>query len=151
MNNWNSDKQKLDSLFEKAKGFSDNPELQAEWAKYLCVRVSGLIEVAIQSILAKYVEEKAHPNIQRYVENDLDNFQNPNTDKIFQLLNSFNKEWAKMFEKETEGQLHDSIATIVNNRHQIAHGGNIGLTYLKMRNHYKDAIDVIKLIERICS
>ena len=52
----------LDDLFDKVSSLNSDPEMQSHWAKYLCIRVSGFLEVAVSTIYKKYAKEKAHPS-----------------------------------------------------------------------------------------
>lgn len=85
-----------------------------------------------------------------YVEIQLNNFQNPNMDKIIQLTKSFNPLWAENLERDTQGELKDAIVSIVAVRHSIAHGGSGGITYGRIKDYYKCAVKVVELIEKQC-
>lgn len=80
---------RLDNLFDQVKAFTDNPELQSQWARYLCILVAGYIEKSIQEILYKYANDKAAPNVVNYVYSRLKRFTNPNMEDILTLLGSF--------------------------------------------------------------
>ncbi len=60
-------KQRLDSLFGKAASLPKEPELLANWAKYLCVLVSGFIEESVRTLMLKYVQSRATLEIQDFV------------------------------------------------------------------------------------
>jgi hypothetical protein len=64
-------KNKLDALFEKVKEIQDM-ELKSEWAKYLCVLVSGYLEVSIREIHVEYARRRADENVTNYVSKTLD-------------------------------------------------------------------------------
>jgi hypothetical protein len=59
--------QRLNMLFQKASALSDDLELQAHFARYLCVLVSGYLETAIAQIYSDYAERKRHPHLATYV------------------------------------------------------------------------------------
>ena len=142
----------LDDLFDKVSSLNSDPEMQSHWAKYLCIRVSGFLEVAVSTIYKKYAKEKAHPFVVNYVERQLSSFQNPKMEKILNITRSFNPKWAEEIElklsKNTE--IKDSIDSIVEVRNKIAHGENIGITYLKMKGYYKNALKLVNLLEEQC-
>jgi len=141
-------KQRLDNLFEKVAGFSDDLELQSHWAAYLCVLVSGYIETSVQEIYSDYSIRKSDVNVARFVQKNLKFFNNPKMDKILNLTRKFNIEWEKQLQASTEGELKDSIDTIVANRNRIAHGENVGITYVRIKTYYINAKKVIKIIEK---
>ena len=143
-------KQRLDNLFKQISAFSGNPELQSQWARYLCVLVSGFLEVSICATFNQFVRNSASPQVANFVKRELDGFQNPKMGKIIELTRAFNPEWANELETATEGELKDAVNSIVANRHNIAHGRDVGITYTHIKNYYEDAIKVVDRIEKIC-
>lgn len=146
-----SDKQRLDALFSKVEELpSEDFELKSHWARYLCILVSGFLETAIREIFAEYAKNKASPYIVNYVVAQLSSLQNPKMEKILQLTRCFNPKWAESLKDATEGELKDSVDSIVNNRNQIAHGKQTNITYHTISSYYQDAIKVVDLIEKQC-
>lgn len=143
-------KTRLDNLFKKVKALADDMELQSHLAKYLCVRVSGFLEVAVRAIYSQYAQGKATPNVANYVTRRLGGFQNPNMTKIINLTNSFNLEWGDSLREKTEGEVKNAIDSICANRNLIAHGRDSGITYARINHWYQDAIEVVELIEKQC-
>lgn len=146
----NSFRDRLDSLFDRIEGFHGDMELQAHWARYLCVLCSGYLEEAVRTIYGTHVRSHTHSHVANYVETTLQGFQNPNMEKILKLTGAFKPEWRRKLESETEGELKDAVDSIVANRHLIAHGRNVGLTYATVKSYYTRAKKVISLIERNC-
>ena len=142
----------LDDLFEKVSSLNSDPEMQSHWAKYLCIRVSGFLEVAVSTIYKKYAKNKASPFVVNYVERQLSSFQNPKMEKILNITRSFNPKWAEDIELELSKntEIKDSIDSIVEVRNKIAHGENIGITYSKMKGYYKNALKLVNLLEEQC-
>lgn len=52
-------KQRLDNLFEQISAISDNFELKAHWARYLCVLVAGFIETSISVNIHPILKRKS--------------------------------------------------------------------------------------------
>ncbi len=143
-------KNRLDNLFTKISILTGDLELQAQWARYLCVLVSGFLEMSICASFNQLARSNASPNIANFVKCQLDSFQNPKMGKITELTRTFNSEWANELEKETAGKLRDSVDSIVANRHLIAHGRDVSITYTRIKTYYDDAIRVIEIIQDIC-
>lgn len=143
-------KQRLDNLFKQISAFSGNIELQSQWARYLCILVSGFLETAICAIYGEFARKTASPYVANFVKCELDSFQNPKMGKILELTRAFNPLWADELETATEGELKDAVDSIVANRNQIAHGRDVGITYTRIKNYYEDAIKVVDLVEKMC-
>jgi len=141
-------KNKLDALFAKTSIFLNDPEAQSEWAKYLCILTSGYIEKSIKEIYTKYAIDKSEPKVANYIKSSLMGFQNPNVEKIGQLANKFCPEWGKFIREEIESELIDAINSVVANRHNIAHGRNVDLTFAMMKTYYKNVQIFLDQIER---
>lgn len=144
-------KQRLDNLFGQISVFSGNPELQAQWARYLCVLVSGFLETSICAIYGEFARRTASPYVANFVKCEFGSFQNPKMGKILDLTRAFNPQWANQLEAATEGQLKDAVDSVVANRNQIAHGRDVGITYARIKDYYEDVIQVVNLIEGMCS
>lgn len=142
-------KNRLDALFEKVKELQD-VELQSEWAKYLCVRVSGYLEVSIRTVYTEYARNKSHKNVAKFVSSRLSGFQNPNMDIIFQRAGAFNSDWRKELESIDE-ELKSSVNSIVTLRNKIAHGDDVDLTYRRINEYYQNAIKVLQFMENQCN
>ena len=142
---------RLDNLFGKVSYMSDDPELQAHWSRYLCVLVSGFLETSIREIFSEYTKTKASPKIVNYVERQLERFQNPNAEAILQLAGAFDPSWRSDLEDTVDEQIIAAVNSIVTNRHGIAHGRNVGLSYRVMYDYYINSRKLVELIDRQCS
>ena len=100
-------KQRLDNLFKQIPAFSGNIELQSQWARYLCILVSGFLETSICAIYGEFARKTASPYVANFVKCELDSLQNPKMGKILQLTRAFNPLWADELETATEGELKD--------------------------------------------
>ncbi len=143
-------KNRLDHLFEKSREYSDDPEMQAHWARYLCVLISGFLEVSVRITLNSYSLSRSHDNVSNYVGAKLKLFKSPSMSNIIQLVGLFNGEWAEVISLETEGELKAAVDSIVNNRHQIAHGKDIGLSLVQISEFYQRSIRVIEILHENC-
>jgi hypothetical protein len=143
-------KQRLDHLFKQVSALSDDIELQSHWAKYLCILVSGFIENSVRAIYTQYAREKAIPYVANYVTHKLKGFTNPNMEDILGLAGMFNPEWRTCLERNTEGELKAAVDSIVANRNLIAHGTDVGISFVTIRTYYQSAVKVIELIENTC-
>jgi len=143
-------KQRLDNLFSQVSAFSSDIELQSHWARYLCILVSGFLETSVQAIYTQYAKERAAENVANYVTSRLRRFTNPNMEDILRLAGTFNQEWRHCLGVATEGELKEAVDSIVANRNRIAHGADVGLTYVAIKRYYQNVVKVVDLIESNC-
>lgn len=142
------EKQKLDNLFKKISAISDT-ELKAQWAKYLCILTSGFIENSIRSIISEYSKNKAAPPLATFVTSKIQSVTNLKNNNIKALLSSFNSEWCEKYDSNITDEQIASIDSIVANRHLIAHGRNVGITYTIVKNYYDNVVPVVTTIYKI--
>jgi hypothetical protein len=141
---------RIDGIFARAAGVNDM-ELQADLASHLCVVVSGFVEQATRHIFGEYARTKANPHVARYVERQLDGFTNANAAKLCQLSGAFKAEWGTDLEAYLEGQRKDALDSVIANRHNIAHGRSVGLTYVRIKEYYEQAQDIVAYLEAQCA
>ncbi len=142
-------KQRLDELFKAANKLTD-VEMQSHWSRYLCVLVSGFLENSIELCLSEYTRRAANPAVSNFVSAKLRGFQNPKMGAIVELFGFFNQDWKTQIDSAAQGQLSDSVNSIVGNRHKIAHGESVSLSMGTLTAYYKDAAAVIELLQKIC-
>lgn len=141
---------RIDSLFKNLPSDEDNLERQAHWARYLCVCISGYLEVSIRELLGRYAEQCAAKSISSYVRCQLRFFQNPKTEPIIQLVTSFDATWGESLKEFVEEELGDAVNSIVANRNNIAHGIDIGITIARLRGWYDKSNEVLDFLVKLC-
>ena len=150
-NNLSSNLIKINYTFEKIGEYkSDDGEIDSYLAKYLCIISSGFIEESMRNIFGQFAKNKSHIHVANYVDDRLYYFQNAKADEIIKLTYAFSKKWGDKLKEFMTEERKDSINTIVNNKNLIAHGKNSGITYLSMREHWKNSKEVIEFIKSLC-
>ena len=152
------DKKKLDQVFKdtdellrEINRHSIDLEMQSHLAKYLCVLVSGFLERSVRAILHDYVKAKSAPAISKYVEDQLQFFYNPKTNKILELVGAFSPNWRTSLETAIEDEVRDALDTIVENKNKIAHGRDSQITFVGIRAYYGRAAEILDLLEQHCT
>lgn len=147
-----SQKQRLDWLIGEASRFQgDQLELQAHWARYLCVLAAGFLENALSEVYSKYAKTSANPQVSNYVESVLGKIQNPKSKKFLETSRAFDRSWEESLSTfiDTDGR-KDAIDAIMSNRHLIAHGKDSGISLVRVKEYLKKGIEVIEFIEAQC-
>lgn len=140
---------KLRSLIRRAghAGLNDI-ELQAHWARYLCVLVAGFIENSLRLTFGSFVKTSSSPKITRYVETRLKRLQNPNSQKIIELTQSFDDAWGKALSAFLEDNSRkDAIDGIMSNRHLVAHGRDSGITVARIEQYLMRVVETVEFLE----
>ena len=148
----NDYKRRLDNLFELAKAIpTDDFELKSHMARYLCVLVSGFIEVAVRAIYNNYCKNKSSPYVRNFVDAKLKNLRNVHMGKLLELTRSFSPAWETSLSAATAGELEEAINSVVALRNQIAHGQNTSVSFDNIKKYYERVLKVIRLLEDQCA
>jgi hypothetical protein len=145
-------KQRLDNLYSKV-AVIPVPQDQVEWSKYLCVLTAGFIEESLRVLILDFSKNNASLEIQKFVEKEISYVTNCKTERILEVLNKFNSNWGSTFENEIKDnspidkEIKDSIDSIVSNRHLIAHGKSVGVSYSTVKKYYGYCTKAIEILE----
>ena len=79
-------KQRLDATFKRAARVGSDLELQSDFARYLCVLVSGYLERAVTALVLEHSRRKSAPSVQRFVESQTRRLNNVNSQRLKNCL-----------------------------------------------------------------
>jgi hypothetical protein len=139
-------KRRLDATFSRIPQASADIEVQADYAKYLCVLVSGFLENAIVALALDFAEQRSSPEVAAFVERQLQYWTNPNTDKICTLLGAFSSQWGTKALAFLIDERKESVNSLVALRHKIAHGESVGTSLSQVKAHYATIVSVVGFI-----
>jgi hypothetical protein len=140
---------RLEATFSRVPSSSADLEIQADYAKYLCVLVSGFFENAVVALVLHYAEQRSAPEIASFVERQLDRWTNPNTEKVLALFGSFSSDWRTELEGFLVDERKDSVNSLVSLRHKIAHGESVGTSLSQVRAHFKVVLEVVDFLSEL--
>jgi len=144
--------QKLRALAKKAGDSSlSDLELQAHWAKYLCVLVAGFLENSLVEIFSEFVSAASSPAVARFATSRLENIQNPKAQRFVEVSGAFDESWGPELEAFlADNGRKDAIDSIMSNRHLIAHGSSSGITLARVNQYLDKCVEVVDFIETQC-
>jgi RiboL-PSP-HEPN len=142
-------KQRLDTTFGRAPPPSAEIELQSDFARYLCVLVSGFLENAIVALILDFAQRRSATEIAAFVERELNYWTNPNTEKICALLGSFNPDWRKQSELFLVDERKEGVNSLVALRHKIAHGESVGTSLSQVKAYYATILKVLDFVANL--
>ncbi len=154
-----SQKQQIDSLFGRAEDlyrlvrdgrFRYEFEIQADLARYLCIRVCGLVDSAVNQLLAEYIDVHAPPKLARFTSLSLGRQQNLKANKLLELVAQFNLDWEKDLRQFLTEERKDALDSLVDNRNNIAHGRSTGITHARVWQYYRPVLEIIDFLETKC-
>jgi len=143
--------QRVDNAFELISALPDDDSVRSHWAKYLCVLTSGLVENCISEIFGEFARVGSNNEVFSHVYGRLEKLQNMHKDKIEALARSFSQDWGDEIRNlfESDQEIKDALGSVLGNRHQIAHGGTLGLTYSRMSYWYAEIKRLITFLHEL--
>jgi RiboL-PSP-HEPN len=139
-------RQRLDEVFTRADILDPGElELRSDFARYLCVLISGYVEKSLQELTIQWCRSQSSPSVLRYATGSLRRLQNLNSERLKQVLSSFDEGWRQQVEARCEEGL-DALDSLYGNRNLIAHGANVGLTLTQVRRYLSSVQEIIDLL-----
>lgn len=139
---------RLDALFEKVGGI-DDLSLRAEFAAYLCVRVSAFVEQSVEDILTAYARAQSSPAVTNYVGATVGR-TNLNAERLLQAVGRFDVTWREAMEKFIEGERKAALDSIISLRHNVAHGDTGSVSYQRVSTYYARIKEIVRHLESLC-
>lgn len=132
----------------------EEPEEQADWAKYLCVLISGYLEQAFKEILLEFAGQHDANRLQNYIEGTWPESRNMKTANIREILNYFDQGWAASFDQwlESGDQYKSEINSLIVSRNDIAHGKEANTTNVTLRstrNRLRIVLELVEFLENL--
>ena len=139
-------RQKLDITFSRARGLAAAPELHSDFARYLCIRVSGFVEQATIALLIEFVRVRSDPKVVRHVEGNVRRLSNLNAQRLIDVVGALDREWRRELEAFIVGEYKDALDAIVSLRNAVAHGRDVNVSWSHVNDHYTR---VKRIIDRV--
>jgi hypothetical protein len=144
--------QAIDSLFKRTRAAcGDDIEMMAHWARYLCVLCAGFLENALTALYSDYCRRSSNEYVASFATRTLELISNPKTGRFLEVAGKFRQSWREDLETfvDEDGR-RDAIDSIMNNRHQIAHGQRSDITMARITTYFEKAVQVVDHIEDQC-
>lgn len=146
-----SHKSRLEELFKRVTALPDESlELRADFAAYLCVRISGFVEDSVHHLYAELARAKSIPVVANFASSQLGRVQNLNAERLCKLVGRFDPGWREELEGYLDGPRKDALDGLVANRNRIAHGEWVGVTVTRMSDDFDRAVEVVDFLEGQC-
>lgn len=134
----------LDSTFARASRIDPSEvELRADFARHLCVLVSGFIDQTIRNYTIEYVRARASPAVLNHVSKAIANLTNLKAEKLAAHLLTFDGGWKNDLDALISDERKDAIDSVIALRHGIVHGKPGDITIARMQRYYSEICKVM--------
>jgi len=143
-------KDALDATFARVERLDPSEiELRADFARHLCVLVSGFIDQSIKSYTIEYVRKRSSESVTNHVSKSIVNLTNLKTEKLKNHLLTFNMTWKPALDALISDERKAAVDSVITIRHGIAHGNPGDITVARMKQYYVEVTKVMKGIQTI--
>jgi len=141
----------LDATFLRVTKLTAEAELQSDFARYLCVLVSGFLENAVAELLIEHARKHAGPSVLRFIDSEARRITNVNAQRLKSFLGRFDEDWLKDLDAFLVDERKAAVDSIVSLRNRIAHGHSVGVTLVRVKEYYEQVKLVVARLERLCT
>jgi len=145
-----SERSRVSSLFDLAATIEDQ-EVQAHFARYLAVRLCGLLESTAKALVSEYSKRTANSKTASFCAFEINSFRNPNTEKLLALAGRFDPDWRLQLEVLFDGRTGEAVNSIKALRDAIAHGVNHNASLGTVAKYRDEIFRTVELLERLFS
>jgi hypothetical protein len=140
-------RQRLEAAFQRARALSAvDFEVQSDFAKYLCVLVSGYLETSVSELAIEYCRNRAQTNVSNYASRELARLQNLKAERLLQVVGAFSADWRNEMERYIDGRRRDALNAVIDLRNKIAHGENVTLTYSRILSYDVAIQEIVEFV-----
>jgi hypothetical protein len=145
-------RRRIDAVFARAKELTDranSAEMQADYAKHLCVLISGHVEKSIGDLLLVYADGKTARPILGFLEAAVRRLTNMDTDRVLVAVGSLDHGWRVAMEVFIDDRRRQALNSVVGLRNDIAHGGVGSITLNQIERYWEAIQEVVDEVERL--
>lgn len=126
---------------------------------YALIRACGTAEVVYRSIIADYFKKYSSNQIDKYIESTIrDSSHSASYENMCKLLGKFDDLWCSNFKtnvaqhkdsskKNDKQKLILSASSLINNRHNFAHGKSTSASFAQIKEYFNDVLELIKILD----
>jgi hypothetical protein len=141
---------RLKAVFGRARSLGDvDAEILSDYARYLCVLVSGFVETAIEELAIEHCRIRSSPTVHRYTSSQLARIQNLNATKLLQLISSFDKQMHDELSLFLDGPRKAALDSVLNLRNAIAHGESVSLSMGRIIDYFEKIDEIVVHVEML--
>lgn len=122
---------------------------------YALIKASGTAELVYRSIVVDYFSKLSDSRIDTYLDAAVrKGSMSAKYEMMCSLLGKFDEQWQKSFkcavnEHPNKQKIIDASNSLVQNRHDFAHGKVPTATFMDIKNYYFDVLELIKIFDSV--
>jgi len=131
---------------ELLKGLKDPAELEAEYARHLCVLVCGFLERSVGEIIIAYAFGKAARPLLSFVEASARRLGNLDKERLLAVVGSLDAGWRDELDRFVVDEKKEALNSVVGLRRDIAHGGDGRVSLDQIRKYW---VSIQSIVDKV--
>lgn len=127
----------VDEIFKRAEAQSDM-EVQSDYAKYLVIRLGGLVEQVVTEIVLTHVGGQASATVLSHTTWRMKRFQNPDVERVVGLVKSFDRRWGEELDDVISKSEREALGSVRTQRNRIAHGQPSTVSLVQAKGYFTE-------------
>ncbi len=145
-------KRRLSAAFKRVEqlaALSDPSELQSDYARHLCVLVSGFVERSVAEIILTYAQGKTAAPLRSYLDVSLKRLTNVDVERLLNTVGSLDAGWREQLEAYVIDERKMALNSMVGLRNEIAHGGGSSISLRQVAKYWTAVQEVVDKVEEL--
>ena len=145
-------KRRLSATFGRADQLSSLPDpspLEADYARHLCVLISGYVERSLAEIILAYATGKTPAPLHSYLESSLRRLTNVDKERLLAVVGSLDAGWRAELDAFVIDERLAALNSIVGLKNDIAHGGGASVSLDQVKKYWAAIQEVIDKVEHL--
>jgi len=139
-------RRRLDATFKRAqklRGVAELEEIEAEYARHLCVLISGYVERAVAEIILEYAKGKTARPLLGFVETNVRRLRNLDRDRLLAIVGSLDAQWRNQMDAYLVDERQAALNSVVGLRNDIAHGGSAPVSFRQVEKYWLTVQEIV--------
>jgi hypothetical protein len=116
---------------------------QARLTEFVCIRVAGFVEQAVRIIYHDHAATRGQAHLAAFVGATLERPGNLNAERLLATVGRFGRPWRDPFQQWLSDEKRSALNSVMGNRNRIAHGDDVSLGIVQMREWTLEVIAII--------
>lgn len=146
-----SARQRINNSFSRADSLEPDSELLSDISKYICIVSLAYLGESVYYLYPEFAKGKGSKHLIRFVEKNVPQNENFNWSKLMKFLAYFDENWQIELEQHDRAdRFKDSLNTLYGWRNQLAHGRDVNISYVDLKDHFNAIVEIVDVLADQC-
>jgi hypothetical protein len=143
-------RRRTEAVFERARlvaTLDRGAELEADYARHLCILLSGFVEKGVAELVLAYADGKSARPVLAYLEANLRRLTNVDKERLLTVVGQLDFRWRTEIDGFVIDERREALNSIIGLRNDIAHGGGGSISLGQVSQYWVHIQAVVDYLE----